>query len=51
VGSRVFLEELQPRVKSRLETEIVEVTDPAWALKEAATLYGQKAGLKNTAKA
>ncbi len=51
VGSRVFLEELQPRVKSRLETEIVEVTDQTWALKEAATPYGQKTGLKIAAKA
>jgi len=52
VGSLAFLENVQPLILSRQETEIVETTDDkVWSLQEASIPYGRKSGLKNASKA
>lgn len=48
VGSREFLEQIQPWVLSRQETEIVEsAEDKVWVLQEAPIPYRAETGPKN----
>jgi hypothetical protein len=42
VGSRTFVEKVQPLISGRLETEIAMTADHIWALQEAAVPYGQQ---------
>jgi hypothetical protein len=51
VGSRGFVEKIQPMILSRRETEVVAGADNVWTLQEAAMPYGQETSLKNTSKA
>jgi putative transposase len=51
VGSPSFVEQVQPLILSRRETEIEEVTANVWTLSETAVPYGQKTGAKNASKA
>jgi putative transposase len=52
VGSRGFVEKIQPLILARRETEIVASGgDNEWILQEAPFPYGQKMGLKNASKA
>jgi hypothetical protein len=51
VGGVSFLEKVRPQILSRRDTEIVETGKDDWALQETLIPYGQKAGLKNGAKA
>jgi hypothetical protein len=52
VGSVGFVEEVQGRILSRRETEIVQTPDSqAWLLQEPKAPYGQETGPKNVAKA
>ena len=50
VGSRRFVEKVQPLMLSRRETEIVAATEAVWYLQEAAAPYGQKAGTEIASK-
>lgn len=48
MGSREFLEQIQPWVLSRQETEIVEsAEDKVWVLQEAPIPYRAETGPKN----
>jgi REP-associated tyrosine transposase len=51
VGSRGFVEKVQPLILSRRETEIVATTETIWSLQEEALPYGQKMGTKIASKA
>jgi putative transposase len=51
VGSVSFLEQVQPLILSRRETEIEEATANVWTLSESAVPYGQKTGAKIACKA
>ena len=46
VGTRAFVERIQPLILSRRETEIVEPSPGTWMLQEEAVLYGAKRGSK-----
>ena len=50
VGSREFLEKVQPLILSRRETEIVASTDTVWCLQEAVVPYGQETGTEVVSK-
>ena len=50
VGSRQFVERVQPLMLSRRETEIVAATEAVWYLQEAGAPYGQKAGTEIASK-
>ena len=51
VGSRAFVEKVQPLISGRLETEIAMTVDNIWALQEAAAPYGQQMEAKIVSKA
>ena len=51
VGSRGFVERIQPLIQSRRETEMVPAANNAWELREEASPYGPKTGPKIAAKA
>jgi REP-associated tyrosine transposase len=44
VGSRSFVEQIQPQISSRQETEIVESGSDVWILHETPVAYGPKNG-------
>jgi hypothetical protein len=46
VGSRDFVEELEPHVATRRETEIVE-SETGWVLRDASTPYRSRTGLES----
>ena len=46
VGSRSFVEQIQPQILSRQETEIVESGCDVWTLHETPVAYGPKNGLE-----
>ena len=51
VGSRAFVEKVQPLISGRLETEIAMTADNIWALQEAAVPYGQQMEAKIVSRA
>ena len=50
VGNAGFVEQIQPLILTRRETETVPVAEDAWVLREAPTPYGQETGLKSSPK-
>ena len=46
VGSREFVEEVEPQIATRREMEIVE-SEPGWILRETSMPYRSKTGLEN----
>jgi putative transposase len=50
VGSRQFVEEMEPRIVTRREMDIVE-SETGWVLKDDAVPYEPKTGLENERKA
>src|ERR1041385_1385708 len=50
VGSRRFVERIEPRIRSRLEMEVLPVVENIWELREGTSPYGQKTAPKNAAK-
>ena len=50
VGSRAFVEKIQPLILSRRETEIMEPSTGTWVLQESAVAYGAKTDLENACK-
>ena len=51
VGSREFVERIQPQIHSRSETELEETADEMWVLKEEAIPYNAKPSPKIARKA
>ena len=51
VGSRAFVETVQPLISERSETEIAMTAGNIWSLHEAMVPYGQETGPKNASKA
>ena len=51
VGSRAFLETVQPLISERSETEIAMTAGNIWSLHEAMVPYGQQTGSKNAGRA
>jgi hypothetical protein len=51
VGSRAFVEQVQPRISGCSETPIAMRTDKIWALHEPGVPYGQETGPKSVRKA
>jgi hypothetical protein len=50
VGSQSFVEQVQPLMHSRRETEVIEPESEMWALRETPPAYAQKKGIKNGCK-
>ena len=50
VGTRVFVERIQPLILSRRETETIEQSSGQWILQETALSYGVKSRPKNGSK-
>jgi hypothetical protein len=51
VGSRAFVEKVQPLISGRLETESVMTANNIWAIQEAAVPYGQQMEAKIVSRA
>jgi putative transposase len=51
IGSRRFVEKIEPTVLSRRKTEIVETRSNIWTLKESQAAYSVKSSPKNSSKA
>ncbi len=47
VRSAGFVERIQPLILLRQQTEIVEVADGVWALRETEVAYGKETGPKS----
>lgn len=47
VGSREYVEKIQPLIVSRRETEVTEKAEGVWLLEETVMPYGQKTGRKS----
>jgi hypothetical protein len=51
VGSNSFVEQIQPLIMSRRETEIVETDWKLWVSRERPVPYGQETGVESACKA
>jgi putative transposase len=51
VGSKPFVESIRPAAIYRQETNVIELPEKMWSLREAPIPYGQKTGPKNGCKA